>query len=69
MAAGRDERVRTPVDPDRFVADLAATLTEVVSDPALARLMGRAGRMRAEEEFSWSRIAEQTLGIYEGLLN
>lgn len=59
----------TPVDPDRFVADLAATLTEVVSDPALARLMGRAGRMRAEEEFSWSRIAEQTLGIYEGLLN
>jgi starch synthase len=31
--------------------------------------MGRAGRMRAEEEFSWSRIAEQTLGIYEGLLN
>lgn len=59
----------TPVDPDRFVADLAATLTEVVSDPALARLMGRAGRMWAEEEFSWARIAEQTLGIYEGLLN
>ncbi|NRD26037.1 glycogen synthase [Frigoribacterium sp. VKM Ac-2836] len=59
----------TPVDPDRFVADLAATLTEVVSDPALARLMGRAGRMRAEEEFSWSRIAEQTLRIYQGLLN
>jgi starch synthase len=59
----------TPVDPDRFVADLAATLTEVVSDPALARLMGRAGRMRAEEEFSWGRIAEQTLRIYRGLLN
>jgi len=59
----------TPVDPERFVSDLAATLTEVVSDPALARLMGRAGRMRAEQEFSWSRIAEQTLGIYRGLLN
>jgi starch synthase len=31
--------------------------------------MGRAGRMRAEEEFSWGRIAEQTLRIYQGLLN
>ncbi|GAB2970816.1 glycogen synthase [Frigoribacterium salinisoli] len=57
----------TPVDPDRFVRDLAATLTEVVADPGLAALMGRAGRLRAEEEFSWERIAGQTLAVYEGL--
>lgn len=57
----------TPVDPDRFVRDLAATLTEVVSDPGLASLMGRAGRLRAEQEFSWERIAGQTLAVYEGL--
>lgn len=55
----------TPVDPDRFVRDLAATLTEVVADPGLAALMGRAGRLRAEQEFSWERIAELTLGVYE----
>ncbi|WP_423924078.1 glycogen synthase [Frigoribacterium sp. 2-23] len=59
----------TPIDPDRFVRDLAATLTEVVSDPGLARLMGRAGRLRAEEEFSWERIADRTLQVYDGLLN
>ena len=57
----------TPVDPDRFVRDLAATLTEVVADPGLAALMGRAGRLRAEQEFSWERIAGQTLAVYEGL--
>ena len=57
----------TPTDPDRFVRDLAGILTDVVSDPGLARLMGRAGRMRAEAEFSWSRIAERTLEVYSGL--
>jgi len=57
----------TPLDPDRFVADLARILTEVVSDPALARLMGRAGRMRAESEFSWTRIADRTLQVYGSL--
>ena len=57
----------TPLDPDKFVADLARILTEVVSDPALARLMGRAGRMRAESEFSWTRIADRTLQVYGSL--
>jgi starch synthase len=57
----------TPLDPEAFVADLARILTEVVSDPALARLMGRAGRMRAESEFSWTRIADRTLQVYGSL--
>jgi len=58
----------TPVDPERFIADLAAILTEVVSDPAAARLMGEAGRLRARSEFSWDSIAERTRAIYEELL-
>ena len=37
----------TPVDPDRFVADLAAALTDAVSDTARADRMGLAGRRRA----------------------
>ncbi|GAA4264691.1 glycogen synthase [Frondihabitans peucedani] len=57
----------TPLDPDRFVQDLAAALTETVADPGLARLMGRAGRARAELDFSWSSIAERTLEIYRDL--
>ncbi|WP_461162852.1 glycogen synthase, partial [Sinomonas notoginsengisoli] len=37
----------TPLDPEKFVADFAAALEEVVSDPARARTMGEAGRARA----------------------
>jgi starch synthase len=58
----------TPIDPDRYVADLAATLIEVVSDPAAAQVMGAAGRRRAEELFGWDRIARRTREIYASLL-
>jgi starch synthase len=58
----------TPTDPDRFVADLAATLTEVTSDPEAARAMGRAGRKRAEEHFSWDAIADRTVEVYRSVL-
>jgi starch synthase len=54
----------SPLDPDRYVADFAAALIEVVSDPDRAAAMGRAGRQRAIEAFSWAAIAEQTLEVY-----
>jgi len=57
----------TPVDPDRYVSDLAAVLTEVVSDPERARAYGEAGRRRAAEEFSWDAIADTTRALYEEL--
>jgi starch synthase len=59
----------TPLDPETFVADLAAVLTEVVSDPVSAAHMGAAGRARAEREFAWSSIAERTTALYRGLLS
>ncbi|MBM2620080.1 glycogen synthase [Actinoplanes sp. LDG1-06] len=58
----------TPVDPDKFVADLAATMTELVRDPERARTMGLAGRRRAVDKFSWARIAEETLAVYRTVL-
>ena len=58
----------TPIDPDRFVNDLAAALIEVVSDPERARAMGVAGRERAERDFSWASIAERTTAIYRSLI-
>ncbi len=54
----------TPTDPDRFVADLAATLAEVVADPELARAYGAAGRERAATAFSWQAIADATESLY-----
>jgi starch synthase len=53
----------TPVDPDRFVSDLADALTRIASDPRAAE-MGAAGRKRAEEMFSWQRIADDTRALY-----
>lgn len=54
----------TPLDPERFVSDLAAVLTEVVSDPERARAYGTAGRARAAEDFSWQAIADATRALY-----
>ena len=62
-----DDGTGTPTDPEKFVADLAAALTEVVSDPAKARKMGAAGRVRAETDFSWVTIAARTREIYASL--
>ena len=58
----------TPVDPDRFVADLAAAMTTLLTDPARAKEMGLAGRRRAVDKFSWSHIAEDTMAVYRSLL-
>ncbi|HET7763158.1 MAG TPA: glycogen synthase [Phycicoccus sp.] len=58
----------TPVDSDRFVADLAAALTDAVSDPERAGRMGLAGRRRAVESFSWSSIGDRTVEVYREVL-
>ncbi len=57
----------TPLDPDRYVADFAAALLEVVADPARAAQMGVAGRRRAIESFGWPAIADRTVDIYRSL--
>lgn len=58
----------TPLDPAKFVADLARTLNEVVRDRSRARAYGDAGRQRAASQFSWHRIAQQTAALYAEVL-
>ena len=58
----------TPLDPDGYVADFAEALTTVVSDPSRAAEMGRAGRARAIDAFSWDAIAERTVEVYRSVL-
>jgi starch synthase len=64
-----DDGTGTPLDPDRFVTDLANTLTEVLSDQQAADRMGEAGRARAETHFSWGTISEQTQAVYRSLVS
>jgi starch synthase len=58
----------TPLDPDRYVADFAAALNEVVADPERAAAMGKAGRQRAIDAFSWGAIAERTVEVYRSVV-
>lgn len=58
----------TPTNPDKFESDLAAALTEMCADPERAKEMGRAGRARVEEHFSWESIAVKTMEFYEDVL-
>ena len=57
-----------PVDPAGFSRDLAAAINRVALDPALRERLGRNGRKRVEENFSWQAIARQTLSLYRLLL-
>ena len=51
-------------DPSSFETRLADAVNTLVADPDRAERFGRAGRQRCIDEFSWARIAQQTLEIY-----
>jgi alpha-maltose-1-phosphate synthase len=53
-----------PTDPAGLERGLAEAVNALIADPDKAGRFGRAGRQRCIDEFSWSRIAEQTLEIY-----
>jgi starch synthase len=56
------------VEPgDGFAGRLAARLNELVHDPERARRMGRAGRSRVLERFTWDAVAKRTLELYRRL--
>jgi starch synthase len=57
-----------PRDPEKFSRDLAAKLNDLLADPAKCRRFGQAGRKRAEEKFSWTSIADQTIALYQTLI-
>lgn len=63
-----------PYDPRRtddpsfiaaFEADFASKVNALTRDLSLAEQYGRAGRRRCIEEFSWERIARETVAVYE----
>lgn len=54
----------TPLNPEKYVSDLARAMINAVSDIDRARRMGVAARERARTHFDWAAIAEQTRSIY-----
>jgi starch synthase len=58
-----------PRDPETFARDIAARLNEMLADPDRCRRFGEAGRLRVEETFSWTAIAQQTIALYRTLID
>lgn len=58
----------TPLNPDKFEADLATALNDVCLNPEKAKEMGKAGRKRVEDHFSWDAIGVKTMAFYEELV-
>ena len=57
-----------PRNPEKFAKDLAAQINLLLSDPDKCRRFGDAGRKRVEEIFSWKAIANQTIDLYQRLI-
>jgi starch synthase len=56
-----------PRAPEQFARDLATAVNSLLNDPVTMKAMGQRARERVERYFSWSRIAQQTLGFYREL--
>lgn len=56
-----------PTDPAAFSSGLAAAINRLSRDPELRARMGKQGRQRVLEQFSWDAIAEITIGLYRTL--
>lgn len=57
-----------PVNPLQFAHDFAAKINLLMANPDLRTRFGKAGRLRAENHFSWKAIAAQTRDLYQSLL-
>jgi alpha-maltose-1-phosphate synthase len=63
-----DDAFGSPADPDGFARDLAAAIDRLCTDRDLGARMGRAGRQRVVDHFSWGAVAERTAALYRRLL-
>ena len=57
-----------PDETEAFTSALAARIENLLSDPAIADRMGKAGRRRAVRDFGWPAIATRTVELYSTLL-
>jgi glycosyltransferase involved in cell wall biosynthesis len=54
--------------PPGDVGELTRTIADLLDDPKRRQRMGRAGRERAQELFSWRAVARSTAAAYEHVI-
>ncbi len=64
----RGETDVEPANPQRFSADLAAAINQLLRASEASREMGKRARKRVEAHFSWASVAAKTLGFYQQTL-
>jgi len=57
-----------PAGSAQFETDLSVKINELMSDRARLAAYGKAGRVRAIDQFSWDAIAQETVELYRSLL-
>jgi glycosyltransferase involved in cell wall biosynthesis len=55
------------VDPNDS-GDIAAAILQLLTDPQLARRMGRAGYEKTQAKFSWDTVTDQVERTYQNLI-
>jgi glycogen synthase len=58
-----------PKNPEAFQRNFAEKINRLLADEDLANAMGKAGRQRVLEKFSWESIAKTTFNYYEEVIN
>ncbi|GAB3698660.1 glycogen synthase [Mariniluteicoccus flavus] len=65
LVAYDPKRADDPAFVAGFESEFAAKVNALTRDPGLAEAYGTAGRQRAIDEFSWAKIAQETLDVYQ----
>src|SRR4029079_15068135 len=58
-----------PADPQECQKDFADKVNKLLADESLAAKMGKAGRERVLEKFSWGAIAQTTFNYYREVIS
>jgi starch synthase len=57
-----------PANPDAFQKDFASKVNQLLEDESLATKMGKVGREKVLEKFSWESIAKTTFDYYKEVI-
>jgi starch synthase len=56
-------------DAAQFESALTTKINSLMNDPEKLQRYALAGRARAVNDFSWASIAEQTIELYQSIIN